>query len=106
MTPDEKTLALGKPDRTIQLWDIASKQLRATLTGHVREVTPWHSARTARCWRRATRAGTVPTGYAAVRSSCGTLRRRIALSAFTKIITRSVMSTIRTVDITLRVMIF
>jgi WD40 repeat protein len=39
VTPDGKTVALGKTDRAIELWDVASNQLRATLTGHPREVS-------------------------------------------------------------------
>lgn len=39
ITPDEKTLALGLANRTIELWDLPSRQLRATLTGHILEVT-------------------------------------------------------------------
>jgi WD40 repeat protein len=37
-TPDGKTLAVGRPDHTIQLWDVASKQMHGVLKGHTREV--------------------------------------------------------------------
>ena len=38
-TPDENTAAIGMEDRKIQLWDIPSQRLRATLAGHVREIS-------------------------------------------------------------------
>jgi WD40 repeat protein len=38
-THDERTAAVGLHDRSIQLWDAASNQQRATFNGHLREVT-------------------------------------------------------------------
>ena len=37
-SPDGQTIALGHQDRTIKLWDVNSRQLRAELKGHTREV--------------------------------------------------------------------
>lgn len=36
---DEATVALGLTDRSIQLWDVAANQLRATFPGHLSEVS-------------------------------------------------------------------
>ena len=38
-SPDGKTIALGTPDREVQLWDLASGQLRASFTGHTKAVS-------------------------------------------------------------------
>jgi WD40 repeat protein len=39
VSPDGRTLAVGRQDRVVQLWDVPSWQLRAELSGHSREVT-------------------------------------------------------------------
>ena len=38
VSKDGNTLALACQDRTIKLWDLPSRQLRAVLLGHTREV--------------------------------------------------------------------
>jgi WD40 repeat protein len=38
ITPDGKTLVTGSLDSTIKVWDLATGSLRATLTGHVKDV--------------------------------------------------------------------
>ena len=53
-SPDSKTLATGSQDgtsRTVQLWDVASGQLKATLKGAVRAWVRSPSPPTARRWR-------------------------------------------------------
>ncbi len=37
-SPDGKTLASGSYDNTIKLWDLATGQARATLSGHTNAV--------------------------------------------------------------------
>jgi pleiotropic regulator 1 len=47
MDPDNQWFATGAADRTIKIWDLASGQLKLTLTGHISavrglEVSPRH----------------------------------------------------------------
>src|SRR5262245_43598937 len=37
-SPDGKTLASGGGDKTVRLWDVASRKLTATLKGHTEKV--------------------------------------------------------------------
>lgn len=39
VSQDERTAAISLEDRSIQLWDLAGKRLRTTLTGHAREIS-------------------------------------------------------------------
>lgn len=38
--PSNEWFATGSSDRTIKLWDLASGQLKLTLTGHIEQVGP------------------------------------------------------------------
>ena len=38
---DGKTVALGRQDRTLEVWDLASKTLRTTLRGHLKNFRPY-----------------------------------------------------------------
>lgn len=38
MDPDNQWFASGAADRTIKIWDLASGQLKLTLTGHISAV--------------------------------------------------------------------
>ena len=38
MDPGNEFFATGSADRTIKIWDLASGQLKLTLTGHIEQV--------------------------------------------------------------------
>ena len=40
MDPGNEFFATGSADRTIKIWDLASGQLKLTLTGHIEQVRP------------------------------------------------------------------
>ena len=51
MDPGNEFFATGSADRTIKIWDLASGQLKLTLTGHIEQVWPPARACTCECAR-------------------------------------------------------
>ena len=47
MDPGNEFFASGSADRTIKIWDLASGQLKLTLTGHIEQV--WRHASSQSC---------------------------------------------------------
>jgi len=47
--PGNEFFATGSADRTIKIWDLASGQLKLTLTGHIEQVCLYASHRFSLC---------------------------------------------------------